>query len=386
MTNKIKNIVSIFVIGMILQSCGEEMGGVECIRFDVEDFKENWDDSEKITVDGVDDVVIYKYKGEKFTGNICYDFGSIDNDGFSRDNHRKFGKSLEEIERAIKYCSKKYPMVGADVYKAFQSRISYENGLKNGLEIGWAEYSDNRIDTAYVINWKNGYVDGKCIWYAYNDDFDYDETYNPNPCDTCKAFSSVINYKKGEKHGQFLHFDFFTKSSSLSKKKSNNDKNVNFVEQKGTYKNGKINGSIKFYETKSDDDKYVVYLKSDNIYYKGQEIASKKYSNNEEISLAYSKALTINLDSPLEDSIFYYSSNSYEDVPFDTVINGEKYSFGSNIYNYWEMQPQGCGSGIADTWTQTRKNGDYVCEQDSNINLKSPILDGWGDLVFIDKE
>ena len=377
MTKKIKNIVSLFVIGMILQSCGEEMGGVECIIFDVEDFKENWDDSEITTVDGVDDVVIYKYKGEKFTGNICYDFGSIDNTGFSNDDHRKFGKSLKDIERAIKYCSKKYPMVGADVYKAFQSRISYENGLKNGLEIGWAKYSDNRIDTAYVINWKHGYVDGKCFWYAYNSDFDYDETYNPNPCDTCKAFSSVINYKKGEKHGQFLHFDFFTKSSSLSKKKSNNDQNINFVEQKGTYKNGKINGSIKFYETtyRDDDDKYVVYLKSDNIYYKGQEIASKKYNSNEEISLAYSKSISVNWN-PLDDDHLYP----------DTIVDGKKYYYSINDYNYWEMQPQGCRGGLADTWTQTRKNGDYVCEQDSNINLKSAIFEGWGDLVFIDKK
>lgn len=366
------------VIGMILQSCGEEMGGVECIRFDVEDFKENWDDSEITTVDGVDDVVIYMYKGEKFTGNICYDFGSIDNDGFSRDNHRKFGKSLEEIERAIKLGSKKYPIVGADVYKAFQSRISYDNGLKNGLEIGWAQYSDDRVDTAYIIKWKNGYVDGKCIWYAYNSDFDYDETYNPNPCDTCKAFSSVINYRKGEKNGQFLHFGFFTKSLTLSKEKFNKDQNVNFVKQKGTYKNGTLHGDLKFYETTyrdDDDDKYVVYLKSDNIYYKGQEIASKKYYNNEEISIAYSKSISVNWN-PLDDD------HSYP----DTIVDGKKYFYSINNYNYWEMQPQGCQGGLADTWTQTRKNGDYVCEQDSNINLKSPILEGWGDLVFIDKE
>ena len=366
-----------FVIGMILQSCGEEMGGVECIRFDVEDFKENWDDSEKITVDGVDDVVIYKYKGEKFTGNICYDFGSIDNDGFSNDDHRKFGKSLKDIERAIKYCSKKYPMVGADVYKAFQSRISYDNGLKNGLEIGWAQYSDDRVDTAYIIKWKNGYVDGKCIWYAYNSDFDYDETYNPNPCDTCKAFSSVINYRKGEKHGQFLHFGFFTKSLTLSKEKFNKDQNVNFVKQKGTYKNGTLHGDLKFYETtyRDDDDKYVVYLKSDNKYYRDQEYASKKYYGNEEISLAYSKSISVNWY-PMDDDEVYY----------DTIVDAKKYRFNFNNYNRWEYVPKGCRGGLADTWTQTKKNGDNVCEQDSNINLKSPILEGWGDLVFIDKK
>lgn len=377
MIKKMKYFVSMLVIGMILQSCGEEMGGVECIRFDVEDFKENWDDSEKITVDGVDDVVIYKYKGEKFTGNICYDFGSIDNDGFSNDDHRKFGKSLKDIERAIKYCSKKYPMVGADVYKAFQSRISYDNGLKNGLEIGWAQYSDDRVDTAYIIKWKNGYVDGKCIWYAYNSDFDYDETYNPNPCDTCKAFSSVINYRKGEKHGQFLHFGFFTKSLTLSKEKFNKDQNVNFVKQKGTYKNGTLHGDIKFYETtyRDDDDKYVVYLKSEYIFHKGNGFAKKFFNKDGSFDGLYktSEALTINLDYPKEDSMFSYSSNSYETVPFDTLINGKKYQFGEKEYNRWEY--------INGDLIQTTKNG-----KSSNIKLADTTeIKDWGKLIYIVK-
>jgi len=354
-----KYIVSMFVIGMILQSCGEEMGGVECIRFDVEDFKENWDDSEITTVDGVDDVIIYKYRGEKFTGNICYDFGGIDNDGFSRDNHRKFGKSLEEIERSIIFGSKRNQLSGVAHHKAFQSRISYKDGLKNGLEIGWAQYSQDRIDTAYVINWKNGYVDGKSIWYAYGD----------QPCDTCKTFSEVINYKKGKADGTFFEYGLYDLDRD--------GVDENFVRKKGTFKNGKIHGSLKFYKTTYRDEigKEVVFLKSDNKYYGGQEYASKKYYDNEEISLAYSKSISVNWY-PMDDDEVYY----------DTIVDAKKYRFNFNIYNRWEYVPKGCGSGLADTWTQTEKNGDNVCEQDSNINPKSPILEGWGDLVFIDKK
>ena len=156
MTKKIKNIVSIFVIGMILQSCGEEMGGVECIRFDVEDFGENWDDSETTTVDGVDGVVIYKYKGEKFTGTFC--FGTADNSGlFTKEDLSlsfKWGKgmnALSDIQNAINYGSKNTQLSGTTAHKAFQSRISYKDGLKNGLEIGWAQYSDDRIDTWHTM-------------------------------------------------------------------------------------------------------------------------------------------------------------------------------------------------------------------------------------------
>jgi hypothetical protein len=374
MTKKIKNIVSLFLIGMILQSCGEEIGGVECIRFDLEDFKENWDDSEITTVDGVDDVVIYKYKGEKFTGSICYDFGNIDNTGFSFDDHRKYGKiskvknkALEEIERSIKYGSIKTPRSGAGSYRAFQARTTYKNGLKNGLEIGWAKYSDDRIDTAHVINWKNGYVDGKCIWYKYSDDHDYDENYNPNPCDTCKAFSLVINFKKGKADGPFFEYGLYDLDGK--------GVDENFVTVKGNHKNGKTNGALKFYETyRQDDDKSIVYLKSEYRFHKGNGFAKKFFNKDGSFDGLYSEALTINLDSPKEDSMFSYSSNSYEAVPFDTVINGKKYQFGEKEYNRWEY--------IYGDLIQTRKNGKYS----ANIKLADTTeIKDWGKLIYIVK-
>ena len=365
MIKKIKNIVSIFVIGMILQSCGEEMGGVECIRFDVEDFGENWDDSETTTVDGVDGVVIYKYKGEKFTGTFC--FGTADNSGlFTKEDLSlsfKWGKgmnALSDIQNAINYGSKNTQLSGTTAHKAFQSRISYKDGLKNGLEIGWAKYSYDRIDTAYVINWKNGYMDGKAIWYAYGD----------QPCDTCKNFSEVSNYKKGKADGPFFEYGLIDLDSD--------GVDENFVRKKGTFKNNKIHGSLKFYETIYRDEigKRVVYLKSDNKYYRGKEYASKKYYNNEEISLAYSKSISVNWYPRDDDEVYY-----------DTIVDAKKYLFNFNSYNRWEMSTKGCRGGLADTWTQTIKNGvRYICEQDSNINLKSPILEGWGYLVFIDKK
>ena len=381
MTNKIKNIVSIFVIGMILQSCGEEMGGVECIRFDVEDFKHefngdkwvkgNWDDSEITTVDGVDDVVIYKYKGEKFTGTICYDFGSIDNTEFSFDDHRKYGKiskvgnkSLEEIERSIKFGSKKTPDVSAaPIYRAFQARITYENGLKNGLEIGWAKYSDDRIDTAYVINWKNGYVDGKCIWYAKNDDFDYDESYNPNPCDTCKAFSKVLNFKKGKADGPFLAYGWTSREK---------DKNIFLVKREGIYKSGRLQGKLITYDL---GDQWGEKRKIDAIWHwhKGNLFAKKFINKDGSFDGGYSSALTINLDYPKEDSIYSYPSSSYEAVPFDTVINGKKYQFGEKDYNRWEY--------INGDLIQTRKNG-----KSSNIKLADTTeIKDWGKLIYIVK-
>ena len=366
MIKKMKYIVSIFVIAIIIQSCGEEMGGVECISFDVEDFLENWDDSEITTVDGVDGVVIHKYKGEKFTGTFC--FGTADKSGkFTKEDYWNATtgpwlngkKRLDKIKYAINY-GVNTQLSGATAHKAFQSRISYKDGLKNGLEIGWAKYSYDRIDTAYVINWKNGYMDGKAIWYAYGD----------QPCDTCKNFSEVSNYKKGKADGPFFEYGLYDLDRD--------GVDENFVRKKGTFKNDKKHGSIKLYETTYRDEigKRVVYLKSDNKFYRGREIASKKYYNNEEISLAYSKSISVNWY-PRDDDAVYY----------DTIIDAKKYVFDYNIYNRWEMSPKGCGGGLADTWSQTIKNGvRNVCEQDSNINLKSPILEGWGDLVFIDKK
>ena len=368
MIKKIKNIVSIFVIGIVLQSCGDEMGGVECISFDVEDFGENWDFSEVTTVDGVDDVVIYKYKGERFTGTVCFR-RETKSGHFTKEDYFNWGqgsKSLGDIEDDIESGSF-YVDTDNESIDAKESRISFVDGLKSGKEVGWAEYSPNRLDTAYVINWKNGYVDGKVIRYAYSVERDLFKEDTKE--DTTKFFSVIANYKKGEMHGKVSHYALSTENYKETPTVFNQ---INFVHRYCEYVNGSLNGALKFYETATDGDKRVVYLKSDNKYYKGNEIASKKYYSDGEISLAYSKSI----------SVIWYPVKTYP----DTIVDGKKYRFSFNDYNRWEMQQQGCRSGLSDTWTQTIKNGVRVCEQDSNINLKLPILEGWGDLVFIDKK
>ena len=302
------------------------MGGVECISFDVEDFAENWDDTEITTVDGVDDVIIHKYKGEKFTGTVCFRL-ETKSGHFTKEDYSNWApgnkktNSLSDIEDDIEDGSF-YVYTSNESIRAKESRISFVDGLKCGKEVGWAEYSPNRLDTAYVINWKNGYVDGKVIRYAYSG------LYEDTKEDTTKFFSVIANYKKGEMHGKVSHFSLLSENYNGTPTVFNQ---INFVHKYSEYVNGSL-GVLKFYETTSDGDKRVVYLKSDNKYYKGQEYASKKYYSNGEISLAYSKSISVNWF-PLDE----------DNTNFDTIIDGKKYHLNYRFYNRWEMN-QGCGS------------------------------------------